>query len=85
MIAAAGPEGLLGRSAVVQFLDWYDLGEEVFLVMERPVPSVDLFYHLEDSGGDLDEHSAKVLKLFECVRPLLSRVRLLHHFDSNPN
>ena len=85
MIAAAGPEGLLGKSAVVQFLAWYNLGKEVFLVMERPVPSVDLFHHLENSGGELDEHSAKVLKLFECVRHLLSLTRLLHHFDSNPN
>ena len=68
MMTAAGPEGLVGKSAVAQLLAWYDLGEEVFLVMERPVPSVDLFHHLENNGGELDEHSAKVLKLFECVR-----------------
>ncbi|XP_035030775.1 serine/threonine-protein kinase pim-2-like [Hippoglossus stenolepis] len=61
MMTAAGPAGLLGKSAVVQFADWYDLGEEVFLVMERPVPSVDLFDHLQDNCGQLDEHRAKII------------------------
>ncbi|XP_019945277.2 serine/threonine-protein kinase pim-2-like [Paralichthys olivaceus] len=61
MTAAAGPAGLAGKSAVVQFLDWYDLGDEIFLVMERPVPCVDLFDHLQDNCGQLDEHKAKII------------------------
>ncbi|CAB1450111.1 unnamed protein product [Pleuronectes platessa] len=61
MMTAAGTAGLKGKSAVVQFKDWYDLGEEVFLVMERPIPCVDLFDHVEDNGGQLDEHRAKII------------------------
>ncbi|XP_069389436.1 serine/threonine-protein kinase pim-2-like isoform X2 [Paralichthys olivaceus] len=61
MVVAGGPAGFVGKSAVVQLLDWYDLGEEVFLVMERPFPCVDLFDYLQDNCGLLDEHKAKII------------------------
>ncbi|XP_069389417.1 aurora kinase B-like isoform X3 [Paralichthys olivaceus] len=61
MVGAGGPAGFVGKSAVVQLLDWYDLGEQVFLVMERPVPCVDLVDYVEDNCGQLDEHKAKII------------------------
>lgn len=57
---AGGPESL-GKSAAVSLLDWYDLDEEVLLVMERPVPSLDLLTYLDECP--LEEDQAKVLKL----------------------
>uniref|UniRef100_A0A3B3V9A5 non-specific serine/threonine protein kinase n=1 Tax=Poecilia latipinna TaxID=48699 RepID=A0A3B3V9A5_9TELE len=33
-----------GQLALVSLLDWYELEEELVLVMERPMPSEDLFY-----------------------------------------
>ncbi|XP_019945278.2 serine/threonine-protein kinase pim-2-like [Paralichthys olivaceus] len=61
MTAAAGPAGLAGKSAVIQLLDWYDLGVEIFLVMERPAPCVDLCDYLKGNRGQLDEHKAKII------------------------
>uniref|UniRef100_A0A3B4YH28 non-specific serine/threonine protein kinase n=1 Tax=Seriola lalandi dorsalis TaxID=1841481 RepID=A0A3B4YH28_SERLL len=37
----------LGTSAPVSLLDWYDLGQKLILVLERPVPCEDLFTYLE--------------------------------------
>ncbi|XP_040004695.1 serine/threonine-protein kinase pim-2-like [Xiphias gladius] len=58
----AGPSSA-GKSAAVSLLDWYDLDEEVLLVMERPVSSVDLLTYMDDNDGPLDEDTAKVLML----------------------
>lgn len=62
----AGPSSA-GKSAAVSLLDWYDLDEEVLLVMERPVSSVDLLTYMDDNDGPLDEDTAKVLMLVEHV------------------
>uniref|UniRef100_A0A4W6DQE9 Serine/threonine-protein kinase n=1 Tax=Lates calcarifer TaxID=8187 RepID=A0A4W6DQE9_LATCA len=51
---------VLGASAPVSLLDWYDLGQELILVMERPVPSEDLLKYTEFNGGTLQEEEAKV-------------------------
>lgn len=59
---AGGPESV-GKSAAMSLLDWYDLDQEVLLVMERPVPSVDLLNYVNDNDGPLEEDQAKVLKL----------------------
>lgn len=58
----AGP-GSVGKSAVVSLLDWYDLGQEVVLVLERPVPSEDLLTYISNNDGSLDENTAKVIHL----------------------
>ncbi|XP_070762029.1 serine/threonine-protein kinase pim-2-like [Enoplosus armatus] len=52
---AHGPE----ESAAVSLLDWYDLDQEVLLVMERPASSVDLLNFLNDNGGPVEEDQAK--------------------------
>ncbi|XP_030592540.1 serine/threonine-protein kinase pim-2-like [Archocentrus centrarchus] len=44
-----------GTSAAVSLLDWYDLEQEVLLVMERPFPCVSLLKYMENSGGPLKE------------------------------
>ncbi|XP_066506166.1 serine/threonine-protein kinase pim-2-like [Hoplias malabaricus] len=43
----------------VGILDWLELQDEVVVVMERPVPSMDLIDYLEARGGYLDEEEAK--------------------------
>ncbi|XP_044058543.1 serine/threonine-protein kinase pim-2-like [Siniperca chuatsi] len=53
-----GPESM-GKSAAVSLLDWYELDQEVLLVMERPVPSVDLLNYLYNNDGPLEEDQAK--------------------------
>ncbi|XP_061602063.1 serine/threonine-protein kinase pim-2-like [Cololabis saira] len=58
MMKAAGRPASAGKSAVVSFLDWYDLEQEVLLVMERPVPSVDLFTYMVNNHGPLQEDTA---------------------------
>ncbi|XP_061563491.1 serine/threonine-protein kinase pim-1-like [Cololabis saira] len=58
MLKAADRPASAGKSAVVSFLDWYDLEQEVLLVMERPVPSVDLFTYILNNDGPLQEDTA---------------------------
>uniref|UniRef100_A0A3B5QVL9 non-specific serine/threonine protein kinase n=1 Tax=Xiphophorus maculatus TaxID=8083 RepID=A0A3B5QVL9_XIPMA len=38
--------------AMVSLLDWYELEEELLLVMERPMPSEDLFVYLDEHEGE---------------------------------
>lgn len=57
---AAKNNGSVGTSAPVSLLDWYDLGKELILVQERPVPCEDLLQYIEDNGGSLQEDEAKV-------------------------
>ncbi|XP_044225578.1 serine/threonine-protein kinase pim-1-like isoform X1 [Thunnus albacares] len=47
--------------SAVSLLDWYDLDEELILVLERPIPSVDLFTYNEINGGRLEEEEAKII------------------------
>ena len=62
MMKVAGGPHLVGQSAAVTLLDWYDLDQEILLIMERPVPSVDLLNYI-NSFDCLTEDQAKVLKL----------------------
>lgn len=50
----------VGTSAPVSLLDWYDLQQELIIVMERPVPAEDLFRYKANNGGTLKEDKAKV-------------------------
>ncbi|XP_059182389.1 serine/threonine-protein kinase pim-2-like [Centropristis striata] len=59
MLRVAGGAGSLGKHAAVSLLDWYDLGSEVLLVMERPVPCEDLLTYLDNNNGFLREDQAK--------------------------
>ncbi|XP_034746554.1 serine/threonine-protein kinase pim-3-like [Etheostoma cragini] len=58
---AAGTSGSAGSTAPVALLDWYDLDQELILVLERPVPSKDLLNYVEDNGGSLPEEQAKII------------------------
>ncbi|XP_026184334.1 serine/threonine-protein kinase pim-1-like [Mastacembelus armatus] len=51
----------VGTSVPVSLLDWYDLGKELILVLERPIPSEDLFKYRERNGGFLEEEKAKII------------------------
>ncbi|XP_072307433.1 serine/threonine-protein kinase pim-1-like [Eucyclogobius newberryi] len=42
MFRAAGGPDILGQSAAVSLLDWFELDTEIIIVMERPSPSMDL-------------------------------------------
>lgn len=63
MQRVAGGAESLGKSAAVSLLDWYHLDKKLILVMERPMPSVNLSKYLKSMGGCLEEDKAKVLKL----------------------
>lgn len=65
MVTVGSGPSSIEKSAAVSILDWYDLAEEVLLVMERPVPCVDLLTYMKINGGALQEDIAKVLKLGE--------------------
>ena len=65
MVKAAGGADSPGKTAAISLLDCFDLEEELILVMERPVPSMDLQKYRRAKGGYLHEHEAKVLKLGE--------------------
>nr|XP_004566050.2 serine/threonine-protein kinase pim-1-like [Maylandia zebra] len=58
---AAEADGPVGASAPVSLLDWFDLGTELILVLERPVPAVDLHDYITANGGCLPEEKAKVI------------------------
>ncbi|XP_041656820.1 serine/threonine-protein kinase pim-1-like [Cheilinus undulatus] len=58
---SAGAAGSVGTSAAVSLLDWYDLGKELIVVQERPVPAVDLFTYIQRNRGALKEKEARVL------------------------
>ncbi|XP_019222711.1 serine/threonine-protein kinase pim-1-like isoform X1 [Oreochromis niloticus] len=58
---AAEADGSVGTSAPVSLLEWFDFGRELILVMERPVPAVDLDKYIEENGGFLPEDKAKVI------------------------
>lgn len=75
MVRAGGGPETLGQHAAVSLIDWYDLTEEVLLVMERPLPVVDLYTYLEDNDGPLTERKAKnILKqLVQAVNDIHSR------------
>lgn len=50
-----------GSAAHVQLLDWYDLFNQVILVLERPVPCTNLFHYCRyRSKAILGEDQAKV-------------------------
>uniref|UniRef100_A0A3B3Z613 non-specific serine/threonine protein kinase n=1 Tax=Periophthalmus magnuspinnatus TaxID=409849 RepID=A0A3B3Z613_9GOBI len=46
--------------ATISLLDCYELPEEVILVMERPVPSMDLYDYKEFNGGVTRTHQCAV-------------------------
>nr|XP_024657678.1 serine/threonine-protein kinase pim-1-like [Maylandia zebra] len=58
---AAEADGSVETSAPVSLLEWFDFGRELILVMERPVPAVDLDKYIEENGGFLPEDKAKVI------------------------
>ncbi|KAG7454407.1 hypothetical protein MATL_G00259340 [Megalops atlanticus] len=60
---------------VARLLDWFQLPEEVLLVLERPVPCMDLLDYLVHRGARLEESEAKVImrQLVEAVQGIHSR------------
>ncbi|KAM6919955.1 serine/threonine-protein kinase pim-2-like [Lycodopsis pacificus] len=53
--------GSVGMSAHVSLLDWYDLDQELILVLERPIPAKDLHDYIHANGGCLQEQEAKII------------------------
>ncbi|XP_062340825.1 serine/threonine-protein kinase pim-3-like [Osmerus eperlanus] len=47
--------------AAVELLDWYELDQELIIVLERPVPAVELFDYIQERGGYLPEDQAKII------------------------
>ncbi|KAM6934098.1 serine/threonine-protein kinase pim-2-like [Xenentodon cancila] len=52
--------GSAGQSAPVSLLDWYDLGEELIVVLERPMPAEDLCSYIVKKNS-LEEDEAKII------------------------
>ncbi|XP_049931092.1 serine/threonine-protein kinase pim-2-like [Epinephelus moara] len=61
MVKAAGGADSPGKTAAISLLDCFDLEEELILVVERPVPSMDLHKYRRAKGGYLQEHEAKII------------------------
>ncbi|XP_034417825.1 serine/threonine-protein kinase pim-1-like [Cyclopterus lumpus] len=49
------------HSAHIDLLDWYVVDKELVLVLERPMPAVDLFNYIQHKGGYLEEQEAKII------------------------
>lgn len=49
------------KSAAIALLDYYDLDEELVLILERPDPCTDLFQYINDKGGYLREEEARLV------------------------
>ncbi|XP_037617609.1 calcium-dependent protein kinase 1-like isoform X5 [Sebastes umbrosus] len=64
-----------GTSAVVSLLDWYNLGNELILVLERPVPCMDLYDYLESIQLPIEEKIARIItkQLVEGLQEVQSR------------
>ncbi|KAL6120011.1 uncharacterized protein ACO6RY_04461 [Pungitius sinensis] len=50
-----------GKSPYLTLLDWYQLEEELVMVIERPIPATDLFDHIKGKGGFVEEKEAKII------------------------
>lgn len=72
---ANGAAGLEGKFAAIFLLDYCDLEEELILVLECPVPSVDLQRYTEVKGGSLQEEEARLIirQLVEAALELQSK------------
>ncbi|XP_014326438.1 serine/threonine-protein kinase pim-1-like [Xiphophorus maculatus] len=65
--------------AMVSLLDWYDLDQELILVMERPMFAEDLLVYLKECGGCLNEKEAKIiLKQLVEAALYLQNVNIFH-------
>ncbi|XP_054893739.1 serine/threonine-protein kinase pim-2-like [Poeciliopsis prolifica] len=51
----------MSHSAILSLLDWYDLDQELILVMERPMFAEDLLLYLNERGNFIEESEAKVI------------------------
>ncbi|XP_047205401.1 serine/threonine-protein kinase pim-2-like isoform X3 [Girardinichthys multiradiatus] len=51
----------MGQPSMVFLLDWYNLEQELILVMERPMPSDDLSCYVLEHRGPLSEKEAKII------------------------
>nr|XP_054591003.1 serine/threonine-protein kinase pim-1-like [Nothobranchius furzeri] len=62
----------VGKSAPISLLDWYDFNQEQILVLERPVPAVDLSQFIENNKEPLQENQAKTIikQLVDAVKHL---------------
>ncbi|RVE72072.1 hypothetical protein OJAV_G00058190 [Oryzias javanicus] len=49
------------KAAPVPLLDWYEIGREVILVLERPTPCEDMYDYILNKGGKLQEEEAKII------------------------
>ncbi|XP_034408428.1 serine/threonine-protein kinase pim-2-like [Cyclopterus lumpus] len=74
MLRAGGGLTSVRKCAAVSLIDWYDLDQEVLLIMERPVPCVDLLTYLDNNNGPLSEDQAKDImkQLVEAAIQMLS-------------
>ncbi|KAM3871735.1 serine/threonine-protein kinase pim-1-like [Diretmus argenteus] len=71
MLRVADAESL-GKNAAVSLLDWYQQDQKLILVMERPIPCMDLFDYAEERGT-LQEDETKIL-----MKQLLSGILDIH-------
>ncbi|KAK5868903.1 hypothetical protein PBY51_009878 [Eleginops maclovinus] len=60
-------------SAIISLHDWYSLDSELILVMERPVPCMDMIDYLNSRPSILQEHEAK-----EITRQLVDALIEVH-------
>ncbi|XP_041653184.1 serine/threonine-protein kinase pim-1-like [Cheilinus undulatus] len=49
----------VGQSAAISLLDYCDLKDELILVLERPIPAMDLYDYMEGRGEPLNEEESR--------------------------
>ncbi|XP_038155439.1 serine/threonine-protein kinase pim-3-like [Cyprinodon tularosa] len=63
MQKAGGEPNAVGVFAAVTLLDWYNVDQNLVIVMERPPASMNLVEYVTWSGGRLEEDEARVGRL----------------------
>uniref|UniRef100_A0A3Q4AQK8 non-specific serine/threonine protein kinase n=1 Tax=Mola mola TaxID=94237 RepID=A0A3Q4AQK8_MOLML len=67
---SAGTNGSVGMSLPVTLLDWYDVHQELILVLERPVPCEDLYKYCKERGGSIEEKEIILKQVVDATKYL---------------
>ncbi|XP_061608296.1 serine/threonine-protein kinase pim-3-like [Phyllopteryx taeniolatus] len=67
-----------GRQGIISLLDWYSLEREIVLVMERPVPCMDLFDYIYGKGQMEEAEAKNILKQLVDAASTMDAANIFH-------